>query len=256
MLCRKREPIEAALANHALATDVAAHELGELARDRKAGDLAEIAVDLDARLEQAILYGLAQTDAGVDDVESELQAAVFFFGARMQSDRADRGVFERIVNQSHQHLAQPRGVSNDMAWAACADVDAAGETLVVCARLQVRRHVVDQSVQVDETPGLEAGEIQYVVERVEQAARRLKQRLGMTLLRLVERCRKQKLAHGHDRFHRRSQLMTDRGEQLRLRLVGSLCRLTRLALRLKALDETLYLPKQVASAKIPSLQRR
>ena len=168
MLCRKREPIEAALANHALATDVAAHELGELARDRKAGDLAEIAVDLDARLEQAILYGLAQTDAGVDDVESELQAAVFFFGARMQSDRADRGVFERIVNQSHQHLAQPRGVSNDMAWAACADVDAAGETLVVCVRLQVRRHVVDQSVQVDETPGLEAGEIQYVVERVEQ----------------------------------------------------------------------------------------
>jgi len=226
VLCRKREPIEAALANHALATDVAAHELGELARDRKAGDLAEIAVDLDARLEQAILYGLAQTDAGVDDVESELQAAVFFFGARMQSDRADRGVFERIVNQSHQHLAQPRGVSNDMAWAACADVDAAGETLVVCARLQVRRHVVDQSVQVDETPGLEAGEIQYVVERVEQAARRLKQRLGMTLLRLVERCRKQKLAHGHDRFHRRSQLMTDRGEQ------------------------------QVASAKIPSLHRR
>ena len=226
MLCRKREPIEAALANHALATDVAAHELGELARDRKAGDLAEIAVDLDARLEQAILYGLAQTDAGVDDVESELQAAVFFFGARMQSDRADRGVFERIVDQPHQHLAQPRGVSNDMAWAACADVDAAGETLVVCARLQVRRHVVDQSVQVDETPGLEAGEIQYVVERVEQAARRLKQRLGMTLLRLVERCRKQKLAHGHDRFHRRSQLMTDRGEQ------------------------------QVASAKIPSLHRR
>ena len=50
--------------------------------------------------------------------------------------------------------------------------------------------------------------------------------------------------------------MTDRGEQLRLRLVGSLCRLTRLALRLKALDETFYLPKQVASAKIPSLHRR
>ena len=67
----------------------------------------------------------------------------------MQADRADRGVFERIVNQSHQHLAQPRGVSNDMAWAACADVDAAGETLVVCVRLQVRRHVVDQSVQVE-----------------------------------------------------------------------------------------------------------
>jgi hypothetical protein len=174
VLCRKREPIEAALPNHALATDVAAHELGELARDRKpeAGDLAEIAVDLDARLEQAILYGLAQTDAGVDDVESELQAAVLFFGARMQADRADRGVFERIVDQPHQHLAQPRGVSNDMAWAACADVDAAGKALVVSARLQLRRHVVDQSVQVErygiglETPGLEAGEIQHVVERV------------------------------------------------------------------------------------------
>jgi len=78
----------------------------------------------------------------------------------------------------------------------------------------------------------------------------------MALLRLVERCRKQKLAHGHDRFHWRSQLMTDRGEQLRLRLVGSLCRLTRLALRLNALDERFYLPKQVASAKIPSLHRR
>src|SRR6187401_1670638 len=116
------------------------------------------------RLEQAILYGLAQTDAGVDDVESELQAAVLFFGARMQADRADRGVFERIVNQSHQHLAQPRGVSNDMAWAACADGDAAGKALVVSARLQL--HVVDQSVQVErygiglETPGLHAGEIQ------------------------------------------------------------------------------------------------
>ena len=90
-----------------------------------------------------------------------------------------------------------------MAWAACADGDAAGKALVVSARLQL--HVVDQSVQVErygiglETPGLEAGEIQYVVERVEQAARRLKQRLGMALLRLVERCRKQKLAHGHDR---------------------------------------------------------
>ena len=153
-------------------------------------------------------------------------------------------------------------VSNDMAWAACADVDAAGKALVVSARLQLRRHVVDQSVQVEryeiglETPGCEAGEIQHVVERIEQAAPRLKQRLGMTLLRLVKRCRKQKLAHGHDRFHWRSQLMTDRGEQLRLRLVGSLCRLTRLALRLKTLDETFYLPKQVARAKIPSLHRR
>ena len=78
----------------------------------------------------------------------------------------------------------------------------------------------------------------------------------MALLRLVERCHKEKLAHGHDRFHWRSQLMTDRGEQLRLRLVGSLCRLTRLALRLNALDERFYLPKQVASAKIPSLHRR
>jgi hypothetical protein len=149
-----------------------------------------------------------------------------------------------------------------MAWAACADVEAAGKALVVCARLQLRRHVVNQSVQVErcgiglETPALEAGEIQHVVERVEQAARRLKQRLGMTLLRFVERCREQELAHGDDCLYRRSQLMTDRGEQLRLRLVGSLCRLTRLALRLKALDETLHLPKQVASAKIPSLHRR
>ena len=69
-------------------------------------------------------------------------------------------------------MAQPRGVSNDMAWAACADVDAAGKALVVSARLQLRRHVVDQSVQVErygiglETPGLHAGEIQHVVERV------------------------------------------------------------------------------------------
>src|SRR5262245_23378328 len=149
-----------------------------------------------------------------------------------------------------------------MAWATCADVEAAGKALVVCARLQLRRDVVDQSVQVErceiglETPGCEAGEIRHVVERIEQAAPRLKQRLGMTLLRLVKRCRKQKLAHGHDRFHWRSQLMTDRGEQLRLRLVGSLCRLTRLVLRLKTLDETFYLPKQVARAKIPSLHRR
>src|SRR5262245_11060083 len=148
-----------------------------------------------------------------------------------------------------------------MAWATCADVEAAGKALVVCARLQLRRDVVDQSVQVEryriglETPGLEAGEIQHVVERIEQAARRLKQRLGMTL-RLVKRRRKQKLAHGYERFHWRSQLMTDRGEQLRLRLVGSLCRLTRLALRLKALDETFYLHKQVAITKIPSLHRR
>src|SRR4029450_1392245 len=117
--CRKREPIEAALPDHALAANVAAHELGELARDRKpeARDLAEIAVDLDARLEQAILYGLAQTDAGIDDVESELQATGLFCGARMQAHGADRAVFERVVDQPHQHLAKPRGVSNDKAWA-------------------------------------------------------------------------------------------------------------------------------------------
>ena len=47
--------------------------------------------------------------------------------------------------------------------------------------------------------------------------------------------------------------MTDRGEQLRLRLVGSLCRLTRLALRLKALDGTLYLPKTGREREDPEL---
>jgi len=47
--------------------------------------VAEIAVDLDARLEQAILYGLAQTDSGVDDVESELQAAVLFLALANRS---------------------------------------------------------------------------------------------------------------------------------------------------------------------------
>jgi len=90
VLCRKREPIEAALPNHALATDVSLASLRAIRSPRPVTS-PKIAVDLDATLEQAILYGLAQTDAGVDDVESELQAAVLFFGARMQADRADRG---------------------------------------------------------------------------------------------------------------------------------------------------------------------
>src|SRR5262249_6874937 len=88
VLGRKREPIEAALPDHALAADIAAHQLGELARDGKpeTSHFAEIGVDLDARLKQTILHGFAQANAGVDDVESELEAAIVLRSAGVQSD--------------------------------------------------------------------------------------------------------------------------------------------------------------------------
>jgi len=88
LLGRKREPIEAALPDHALAADIAAHQPGELPRDGKPepSDFAEIGVDLDARLEQAILHGFAQAHACVDDVESELEAAIVLRRAGVQAD--------------------------------------------------------------------------------------------------------------------------------------------------------------------------
>ena len=97
MLCRKREPIEAAHALQPMSPLMSLASLRAIGSPRPV-TLPRFAVDLDARLEEAILDGLAQTDAAVDDVESEFQAAVLFFGARMQADLADRGVFERIVD--------------------------------------------------------------------------------------------------------------------------------------------------------------
>src|SRR5215467_6744434 len=105
----------------------------------------------------------------------------------MQAYRANRSVLERIVDQPHKRLAQPCRVANDEARAIRADVGVAGESFGISSRLQLSRHLVDQSMQVEcdgiglEASGFEPRKVQHVVERGEQAARRLEQRLGMKL---------------------------------------------------------------------------
>ena len=111
---RQREPIEAALPDHALAADLAAHQRRELPRDRQpepgAAHLACRAVDLERRgWNSRSCTVLAQADAGVGHVEAQHEPAVDFAGARMQAHRAFRGELQRVVDQADQDLAEPRG---------------------------------------------------------------------------------------------------------------------------------------------------
>ena len=72
-----------------------------------------------------------------------------------------------------------------------------------------------------EAPGFKPRKVQHVAERVEQAARRFQQRLGMKLLRFIERRSEQKLGHSRDRLHRRPELMANSVKQFGLCLVSS-----------------------------------
>jgi hypothetical protein len=51
-------------------------------------------------LEQPLLHGLAQADAGVGYVESQERAIVEFLRARVQAHRTVGGEFERVVDEA------------------------------------------------------------------------------------------------------------------------------------------------------------
>ena len=112
---RDPEAEGAAEAGDALDRDLAAHQLDELAGDREAEPgAAALArhrrLDLGEALEQEALRLLRDADAGIADRDLEPAA-----GARQVAERdvdgAGLGELDRVADQVHQHLPQPRRVA-------------------------------------------------------------------------------------------------------------------------------------------------
>ena len=65
-----------------------------------------VVVGLNVRLKQPLLLKLAEADAGIGDVEAQLEPAVGLAGIGVQAHRAARGELHGVVDEVGEHLAK------------------------------------------------------------------------------------------------------------------------------------------------------
>ncbi len=92
------------------------------------------------------------------------------------------------------------------------------ERLLERGDLAHERGRIELAVVERELAGLDARDVEAVVDEPEQELARLMDRLRVAALALVERGRKQELAHAEHAGHRRADLVTHRREEVRFRL--------------------------------------
>jgi hypothetical protein len=167
-----------ALARLARHCHVAAHHTCELARDGEpeaspAEALGRRRIGLHEFLEQfALLFG-GHADAGVGDSEIDPVATVSQHPARTQCHLTLFGEFAGIAEQIEQDLSQPHRV-----YSQCAEVFLGFDDQLVFVLLgELARGIDDlvdqrselQALRVElELPGLDLGQVEYLVDEAEQ----------------------------------------------------------------------------------------
>ena len=226
------EPEGRALAGGALDADAAAHQLGDFSRDGQAeAGAAEFAgrrgVSLHERLKQFFDLLRREADAGVGDFKPQLDAAVRV-GQRLDADDdlARLGELDAVADEVEQHLPEPVGVADQPVRHVAADDGGEAEVFARVAGRGVFEHAVHDVAQGEiflrhaHLAGLDLGEVEHVVDDVEQGVGAGGGGGGELLLARVEARLREQLDHAENTAQWRANLVAHVREELALGGVG------------------------------------
>ena len=190
---RQLEPECRAFAFAAVQTNLPAQRFHQLFGNGGAQPAAAIAagngrIGLGEAVENTRLRGFRNTDAGIDDLEAQTLRTALPDRADIDVDPAMLGKLDGIADQVDQDLSQVARIAMQMKWRLRRDVGSQHQTLALSLPFHHRDGAVDQAVQVEilfagvDTAGLDARDIEHVVDQFQQGVGRCANDLGKFLL--------------------------------------------------------------------------
>ena len=225
------QPEGRAFAQLTLEADLAAHHVGQAPADgqaqaRAAEPAGGRAVALPEALEQLPARLLADTDAGVVDLETQAELVIDPLAREPCDNAALQGELHGIAQQVEQGLAQAQRIGRGPSQV-CGRLDAQTQTFRVGLRA---KHVDDAAQQLGrihrlgrqlQLASLDLREVDDVVQQLRQhlaAAQGLVQQTSAVVCQLLGL---QEMQHAQHPVHRRADLVAHVGEELALGLGGA-----------------------------------
>ena len=185
---------------------------------------------------------LADAGTGVGDFEAYRDVlAVLRDAGHADHDCALPGKLDRVAHQIGQHLAQTQWVSPDVGNQLRGNTAGKLQSLEMGALGKEIHNVLERRAQIHvdilefELSSLDLGEVQKVVDDVEQVLARALHGLGVLALSACEPRFQQQLRHAQNAVHRRADLVAHPGEERAFRVVCCFRRFARQAQRFLAL---------------------
>ena len=226
----------AALAQRALDADRAVHRRHQPAHDGEAQPGAAVAagggaVGLHEVVEEVLDLIGPQADPGVFDAEAHpLPPGVAGQALDAQRDVAGGGELDRVGEQVAEHLADPQGVAGEAAGkqvgAVAAGLEEQLDALLEGGPLDQHEGVGDQVFEAEgdalelEAAGLDLGEVEDVVEGVEERPPGDADLAGVIPLARRQAAAQQQVGHADHRVERGADLVAHVGQEQRLGLGG------------------------------------
>ncbi|MCW0438435.1 hypothetical protein NB723_003399 [Xanthomonas sacchari] len=229
---RQIEPEPAALAEHAVHLQLAAHHADQAPADHKAqAAAAEAAADrglgLREAVEDALLLLGTDADAGVlhDHPQGHrLRLPLQQFNA--QAHMPVLGELERVAGQVDQHLLQAQRIADHAIGDTAVELvhDLHFRPLMIAGQhhRQVAQQLLDaERMQVQlQLAGLDLGVVEDVVEQAQQRLAGLLRLAHVIVLARIQRGTLQQLQHAQHRVHRRADLVAHVGQERGFGLAG------------------------------------
>ncbi|VTQ92623.1 Uncharacterised protein [Pseudomonas aeruginosa] len=240
-----------ALAAAGLDAELPAHQPHQLAGD----DQAEVAAELAGGKEvAAVQLGGEQRLAllGVERVAAVLHGdaqawrLALVVEGHHQQDLAFLGLLERVVQQAQDHLAQARRIAaDDPRHLRLGEADQLDALLLGLDPEDIQA-VLDQRVEVElhfvqlDLPGLQLGDVEYLVDQREQLVAGAVDGLHVVALLRRQRGAEEQFGHPQHAVHGRADLVADLGQELGLGLqFRGVRRLAGALLQVELLDQPL-----------------
>ncbi len=228
----------AAAAGHAFHFQFAAHQFDQASADGQPQAAAAVPstggrVGLQERREDHALLFLGNTDAGIADRKQQLELVGVAAGeaAHRQHHFALFGELDRIADQVDQHLVDAQRIAQQPTTVAWQGFDDHFHRFGAERGAHQVGDVIEQLVQIErrafqvDTPGLDLGKVENVVDDFQQRARGAID-LGDHVLRGAGQFAALKqVQHAQDGVHRRADFVAHVGQEIGLGLVGALGRI-------------------------------
>ena len=226
---RQADPQRVALAGAGLDTEITVHQLHQLARDDQPQAPAmacrcKKVMTVDRSIEQRIAL-----------IRFERTPAVLHGNAQARAlgrsvDRGDQqhltlvGLLEGILQQVEQGLAQASRISGHDLRQLRLDKADQLDLLLFGLGAEDAQTVFDQCVEIEldviqlNLAGFQLGNVENLVDQIEQLVAGTMDRLDVVALLGRQRCAQQQFAHAQHAIHWRSQFMADLGQEIGLGL--------------------------------------
>ncbi len=182
-------------------------------------------IGLTEHVEDHLPFGIGNADAAVGD-RKEQTGPLALLIIKAHLDRSPLGKFHRIAHQIDQHLTDAALIAHHQFRQPCIDCRQKLNVLDLGLLFQDLHHLPHQLARIKAVAGelhlsrLDAGEIQNIVDQVQQRRTGPLQHLGILLLLRVKVALQQQIAHTDHHIHRRADFVTHGGQKFAFGAVG------------------------------------